>query len=68
MSLFQIERLISLDQQQLQLESIKMTAMHLDAIKTSTRTLKTYMKQTDIDKVEAKTIIKNIYQEACEVI
>ena len=24
--------------------------------------------ETDIDKVEAKTIIKNIYQEACEVI
>ena len=46
------KRLISLDQQQLQLESIKMTAMHLDAIRTSTRTLKTYMKQTDIDKVE----------------
>jgi len=46
------KRLLSLDQQQLQLESIKMTAMHLDAIKTSTRTLKSYMKQADIDKVE----------------
>ena len=46
------KRLISLDQQQLQLESIKMTAMHLDAVRTSTRTLKTYMKQADIDKVE----------------
>ena len=46
------KRLLSLDQQQLQLESIKMTAMHLDAIKKSTKTLKSYMKQTDIDKVE----------------
>ena len=46
------KRLLSLDQQQLHLESIKMTAMHLDAIRTSTRTLKSYMKQTDIDKVE----------------
>jgi charged multivesicular body protein 5 len=46
------KRLISLDQQQLQLESIKMTALHLDAIRTSTKTLKSYMKQTDIDKVE----------------
>lgn len=46
------KRLLSLDQQQLHLESIKMTALHLDAIRTSTKTLKSYMKQADIDKVE----------------
>jgi hypothetical protein len=46
------KRLLALNQQQLNLESIKMTALHFETIKQTTHTLKTYMKQTDVDKVE----------------
>jgi len=46
------QRLLALNQQQLNLESIKMTALHFETIKQTTFTLKTYMKQTDVDKVE----------------
>lgn len=46
------QRLLALNQQQLNLESIKMTALHFETIKQTTYALKTYMKQTDIDKVE----------------
>lgn len=46
------KRLLALNQQQLNLESIKMTALHFETIKQTTYTLKTYMKQTDVDKVE----------------
>lgn len=46
------KRLLALDQQQLNLESIKLTTLHLEAVRTTTDTLKTYMKQTDVDKVE----------------
>ena len=49
------KRLLSLDQQQLNLESIKLTTLHLDAVKTTTNTLKSYMKQTDVEKVEDLT-------------
>ncbi len=46
------KRLLALNQQQLNLESIKMTALHFETIKQTTFALKTYMKQTDVDKVE----------------
>jgi hypothetical protein len=46
------KRLLALNQQQLNLESIKMTALHFETIKQTTHTLQTYMKQTDVDKVE----------------
>ena len=46
------QRLLALNQQQLNLESIKMTALHFETIKQTTFTLKNYMKQTDVDKVE----------------
>jgi len=46
------KRLLALNQQQLNLESIKMTALHFETIKQTTYALKTYMKQTDVDKVE----------------
>ena len=46
------QRLLALNQQQLNLESIKMTALHFETIKQTTYALKNYMKQTDVDKVE----------------
>jgi len=46
------KRLLALNHQQLNLESIKMTALHFETIKQTTFALKTYMKQTDVDKVE----------------
>ena len=46
------QRLLALIQQQLNLESIKMTALHFETIKQTTYALKNYMKQTDVDKVE----------------
>lgn len=49
------KRLLALDQQQLNLESIKLTTLHLDAVRTTTNTLKSYMRQTDVDKVEDLT-------------
>ena len=49
------KRLLALDQQQLNLESIKLTTLHLEAVRTTTNTLKSYMKQTDVDKVEDLT-------------
>lgn len=49
------KRLLALDQQQLNLESIKLTTLHLEAVRTTTNTLKSYMKQADVDKVEDLT-------------
>ena len=46
------QRLLALNQQQLNLESIRMTALHFETIKQTTHALKNYMKQTDVDKVE----------------
>lgn len=50
-----MDRLLALDQQQLNLESIKLTTLHLDAVKLTTKTLHSYMRQTDVEKVEDLT-------------
>jgi len=46
------KRLLAIDQQILTLEGIKMSALHLETVKFTTTTMKKYMKQQDINKVE----------------
>lgn len=46
------KRLLAIDQQILTLEGIKMSALHLETVKFTTLTMKKYMKQQDINKVE----------------
>lgn len=46
------KRLLAIDQQILTLEGIKMSALHLESVRFTTTTMKKYMKQQDISKVE----------------
>lgn len=46
------KRLLAIDQQILTLEGIKMSALHLETVRFTTTTMKRYMKQQDITKVE----------------
>ena len=46
------KRLLAIDQQILTLEGIKMSALHLETVRFTTTTMKKYMKQQDITKVE----------------
>ena len=46
------KRLLAIDQQILTLEGIKMSALHLETVRFTTTTMKKYMKQQDISKVE----------------
>lgn len=46
------KRLLAIDQQILTLEGIKMSALHLETVQFTTTTMKRYMKQQDISKVE----------------
>lgn len=46
------KRLLAIDQQILTLEGIKMSALHLETVRFTTLTMKKYMKQQDISKVE----------------
>lgn len=46
------KRLLACTEKQYHLESMQLTVNHIDAIKMASNTLKQFMKQTDIEKVE----------------
>ena len=46
------KRVLSCHEKQYYLENLKIASAHIDVLKKSTATFKTYMKQNDIDKIE----------------
>jgi charged multivesicular body protein 5 len=62
------KRLLACTEKQYHLESIQLTVAHLDAIKVATTTLKNFMKDTDVQKVEElQENMSDLIADACEI-
>lgn len=62
------KRLLACTEKQYHLESMRITVSHIDAIKTATGTLKHFMKETDVQKVEElQENMSELIADACEI-
>lgn len=62
------KRLLACTEKQYYLESMQITATHIDAIKSATGTLKQFMKDTDVQKVEElQETMSELIADACEI-
>ncbi len=62
------KRLLACTEKQYYLESMQITAIHIDAIKSATGTLKQFMKDTDVQKVEElQETMSELIADACEI-
>ena len=62
------KRLLACTEKQYHLESMQITVSHIDAIKSATGTLKHFMKETDVQKVEElQENMSELIAEACEI-
>tara|TARA_B100001248_G_C27396956_1_gene466235 strand:- start:4886 stop:5545 length:660 start_codon:yes stop_codon:yes gene_type:complete len=62
------KRLLACTEKQYHLESMQITVSHIDAIKTATGTLKQFMKETDVQKVEElQENMSELIADACEI-
>lgn len=62
------KRLLACTEKQYHLESMQITVSHIDAIKTATGTLKHFMKETDVQKVEElQENMSELIADACEI-
>ena len=62
------KRLLACTEKQYHLESMQITVSHIDAIKSATGTLKHFMKETDVQKVEElQENMSELIADACEI-
>jgi len=62
------KRLLACTEKQYHLEGLNITSMHLEAVKSATNTLKHFMKETDVDKVdELASNMSELIADACEI-
>lgn len=62
------KRLLACTEKQYHLESMQITATHIDAIKSATGTLKQFMKDADVQKVEElQENMSDLIADACEI-